>query len=462
MKVAMTINGTKQEHEVEPRVLLAQYIRDSAGLTGTNVGCDTTSCGACTVLLDGESVKSCTVLAVQADGAAITTIEGLATGSTLHPMQEAFRENHALQCGFCTPGMVMAALGLLQENPHPTEQEVRDGLGGQPVPLHRLPQHRQGHLGRGRVGGDGMTAVVGTPLRRKEDPKLLTGEARYVDDLAVPGALHASLVRSPYAHATINSVDVSRGPGRPRRGGRLQRRRPALGVGRSHAVRLAGDRGHEEPRAPAPRRDHRLLRGRRGGRGGGRDRKCRPGRGRAGGGRLRHPPRGHRLGGRPVGPGAGARGAGHQPLLHLGADPQPRGGGGGLRPGGPHRDRALHPAAAHPRRHGDPRRGRGPGGVRRRVHPLHRHPDPPHPEGPGRAHPRHLRDQAAGGGARRWAAGSVPSSTCTPRSCCAWPWPAGWAGRCAGARSASRTPTPPSTAGARSSTSSWPPTPTAR
>ncbi len=130
MRVALTINGSQHEHEVEPRVLLVQYIREQAGLTGTNVGCDTTSCGSCTVLLDGESVKSCTVLAVQADGAAITTIEGLATGNALHPMQEAFRENHALQCGFCTPGMVMAALSLLQENPRPSEEQVRTGLEG--------------------------------------------------------------------------------------------------------------------------------------------------------------------------------------------------------------------------------------------------------------------------------------------------------------------------------------------
>ena len=130
MKVVMTVNGTKQEHDVEPRVLLVQFIRENAGLTGTNIGCDTTSCGACTVLLDGESVKSCTVLAVQADGAAITTIEGLADGTTLHPMQEAFQENHALQCGFCTPGMVLAAISLLRENPNPSEDEVRMGLEG--------------------------------------------------------------------------------------------------------------------------------------------------------------------------------------------------------------------------------------------------------------------------------------------------------------------------------------------
>jgi aerobic-type carbon monoxide dehydrogenase small subunit (CoxS/CutS family) len=130
MKVSLTINGKKQEHDVEPRTLLVHYIRQQAGLTGTNVGCDTSSCGACTVLVDGESVKSCTVLAVQADGADITTIEGLAKDGVMAPMQEAFRENHALQCGFCTPGMVMAAVSLLKEHPSPTEAEVREGLEG--------------------------------------------------------------------------------------------------------------------------------------------------------------------------------------------------------------------------------------------------------------------------------------------------------------------------------------------
>ena len=127
----MTVNGVPYEDEVEPRLLLAQYIRDSLGLTGTNQGCDTTSCGACTVLLDGESVKSCTVLAVQAEGAEITTIEGMALpDGRLHPLQQAFRQNHGLQCGFCTPGMVMAAASLLKENPRPTAREVRVGLEG--------------------------------------------------------------------------------------------------------------------------------------------------------------------------------------------------------------------------------------------------------------------------------------------------------------------------------------------
>jgi carbon-monoxide dehydrogenase small subunit len=130
MEVTTIVNGVEHRSEVEPRTLLVHYLRDELRLTGTNIGCDTSSCGACTVHLDGESVKSCTVLAVQADGHSITTIEGLADGDTLHPMQEAFRQCHGLQCGYCTPGMVMAAVGLLDENPHPTEREVRLGLEG--------------------------------------------------------------------------------------------------------------------------------------------------------------------------------------------------------------------------------------------------------------------------------------------------------------------------------------------
>jgi carbon-monoxide dehydrogenase small subunit len=130
MRVAMTVNGQQQDHDVEPRTLLVQYLRDDCRLTGTKIGCDTSSCGACTVLLDGESVKSCTIFAAQADGAAITTIEGLAQGDELHPVQQAFHENHGLQCGFCTAGMVMATVSLLDEIPNPTEREVRYGLEG--------------------------------------------------------------------------------------------------------------------------------------------------------------------------------------------------------------------------------------------------------------------------------------------------------------------------------------------
>jgi aerobic carbon-monoxide dehydrogenase small subunit len=130
LQITLRVNGDNHHDDVEPRLLLVHYLRDVVGLTGTNIGCDTSSCGACTVLVDGESVKSCTMLAVQADGAAVTTIEGLATDGHLHPVQEAFRDNHALQCGYCTPGMVMATVSLLQELPHPTESEVRLGLEG--------------------------------------------------------------------------------------------------------------------------------------------------------------------------------------------------------------------------------------------------------------------------------------------------------------------------------------------
>ena len=130
MRIAVTVNGTPREAEVEGRELLVYFLRERLGLTGTNVGCDTSTCGACTVQLDGEAVKSCTVLAVQADGQEVTTIEGLATNGELHPMQQAFQDHHALQCGFCTPGMVMAATSLLEENPSPTEREVREGIEG--------------------------------------------------------------------------------------------------------------------------------------------------------------------------------------------------------------------------------------------------------------------------------------------------------------------------------------------
>jgi carbon-monoxide dehydrogenase small subunit len=130
LQIRLTVNGDPRELSVEPRTLLVHAIREGLGLHGTNVGCDTSSCGACTVLLDGESVKSCTLFAVQADGADITTVEGLARGGELHPMQRAFRENHGLQCGFCTPGMVMAAISLLRENPRPSGDEVRHALEG--------------------------------------------------------------------------------------------------------------------------------------------------------------------------------------------------------------------------------------------------------------------------------------------------------------------------------------------
>ena len=131
MNISMQVNGQQAVHDVEPRTFLVHYLRSYVGLTGTNIGCDTSSCGACTVLLDGQSVKSCTVLAAQAEGAAITTIEGLAApDGTLHPVQEAFRQHHGLQCGYCTPGMVMAAVSLIAEQPDLDEAAVREGLEG--------------------------------------------------------------------------------------------------------------------------------------------------------------------------------------------------------------------------------------------------------------------------------------------------------------------------------------------
>ncbi|MDE2774248.1 MAG: (2Fe-2S)-binding protein [Gemmatimonadota bacterium] len=128
--VRITVNGRRFEHEVEPRLLLAHYIRDLGGLTGTKVGCDTSQCGSCTVLIDGVSAKSCTTLAVQADGANVTTIEGLADGDALHPLQESFWDRHGLQCGFCTPGMILAAYELLRTNASPSDAEIRHGLEG--------------------------------------------------------------------------------------------------------------------------------------------------------------------------------------------------------------------------------------------------------------------------------------------------------------------------------------------
>ena len=128
--VTINVNGKLRTQEVEPRLLLVDFVRDRLGLTGTNVGCDTSQCGACTVLMDGQAVKACTVLAVQADGSSVTTIEGLAPSSGLHPMQTAFWEKHGLQCGFCTPGMILTAVDLLKRNPHPSDEEIRHGLEG--------------------------------------------------------------------------------------------------------------------------------------------------------------------------------------------------------------------------------------------------------------------------------------------------------------------------------------------
>ena len=217
--VAVTVNGEPREADVEARTLLVYFLRETLGLTGTNVGCDTSSCGACTVLVDGESVKSCTMLAVQAEGRAVTTIEAMADGDQMHPIQDAFHRNHGLQCGFCTPGMVMAAASYLKENPDPDGGAGAHGPRGQPVPVHRLPQHREVHPRRRRsderregVGGDMAVTerFVGQPVLRKEDPELLTGQARFVENLSAPGMVWMVVVRSPYAHAGLKRIDSSK------------------------------------------------------------------------------------------------------------------------------------------------------------------------------------------------------------------------------------------------------------
>ena len=152
-KITVTVDGATYVDDVEPRMLLVHYLRDAAGKTGTPIGCDTSNCGACTVLMDGASVKSCSVLAVQADGADITTIEGLANGEW-HPLQRAFHELHALQCGYCTPGMIMAAADLLRDNPNPSEQEIRDGLEGN---LCRCTGYENIVRAVHRAAGEGVT-----------------------------------------------------------------------------------------------------------------------------------------------------------------------------------------------------------------------------------------------------------------------------------------------------------------
>ena len=173
-KISLTVNGRAVTAEVEPRTLLVQFLREKLLLTGTHVGCDTSQCGACVVHVDGASVKSCTMLAVQADGASVTTIEGIANGAELHPMQAAFREHHGLQCGFCTPGMIMTALDIVaQHGTAVDEKTIRENLDGKPVPLHGLSQHRQGDRSRrprhGRRNPDRRGGISGArppPQRR--------------------------------------------------------------------------------------------------------------------------------------------------------------------------------------------------------------------------------------------------------------------------------------------------------
>jgi aerobic carbon-monoxide dehydrogenase small subunit len=165
VRVEARVNGERRVSEVEARTLLVYWLRDELGLTGTHVGCDTTTCGACTVHLNGEAVKSCTVLAAQADGAKVTTIEGLGTGDDLHPLQEAFWEDHALQCGYCTPGMIMAAADLLEINPDPSEEQVRHALEGNLCRCTGYHNIVKAVLSAARAGGDGGDAGPPEPAR---------------------------------------------------------------------------------------------------------------------------------------------------------------------------------------------------------------------------------------------------------------------------------------------------------
>ena len=223
-QVTLTVNGVEREVVVEPRRLLVQTLREDLGLTGTHVGCDTSQCGACTVHLDGRAVKSCAVLAVQADGHDVMTIEGMAPVGGLHPIQTAFWEKHGLQCGFCTPGMIMAAADLLDRNPDPTDDEIRHAIEGNicrctgyhnivaaireaastraPAPTRRparTPDRRHPMT----------TDVLGAPIKRVEDPRFITGKGRYLDDIKLPGMTYMAILRSPYAHANIRSIDTS-------------------------------------------------------------------------------------------------------------------------------------------------------------------------------------------------------------------------------------------------------------
>ena len=274
--VTVTVNGTTYEHEVPARRLLVHFLRDDLGLTGTHIGCDTGSCGACTVHLDGVAVKSCAVLAVQADGGAVTTVEGLGD-EELTPLQQSFSDHHALQCGYCTPGMLMSATALLAENPSPTEEEVKVGLQGNICRCTGYWNIVEAVVAAGK--GSSVTAVetegtttlqkgaVGQSIPRKEDRRLVQGQGVFFDDVKRHGMGYVHFVRSPYAHARIQVDRRQRGA---RAAGRLRhadRRR-----GRDPHRPLLPDRGgagrkREGLRARGRQGALRRRAGRRGGRG---------------------------------------------------------------------------------------------------------------------------------------------------------------------------------------------------
>ncbi len=219
MRLAVTVNGTEYAREVEPRLLLIHFLRDELGLTGSHWGCDTSNCGACVVWLDETPVKSCTLLAVMAAGKRIKTVEGLGTAGKLDPVQQGFAECHGLQCGFCTPGMMMTARWLLDRNPEPTETEIREAISA----------GRSAAAPAMRTSCGPYCGQAGTPVRRpmhdqhaygsvprKEDARFIRGRGSYVDDITMPGMLHGAILRSPVAHARISSVDVTAARAHPR------------------------------------------------------------------------------------------------------------------------------------------------------------------------------------------------------------------------------------------------------
>ena len=356
VRVTVAVNGEPAlDRDVEPRLLLVHFLRDTLGLTGTHVGCDTSNCGACTVHLDGEAVKSCTVLAVQADGAEVTTIEGMGRDDDLHPLQTAFWENHGLQCGYCTPGMIMAAADLLAHNAGPLGGGDPRGARGQPLPLHGLSEHRQGRAGRGRpdarsarpspAGGGVMSARprpertapggnghVGRSLQAQGGPAPDHGPGHLRRrHRAARACCYAAIVRSPEAHAT-HRLDRHLGG----QGGRGRRRR-------------LHRRGHGRPRRAVP--DGLGAAGRRGPRARPLAAGARQGRLRRPGGRRRPRPRQVRRGRR--------RRAGRRRVRPAARRRRPRGGARGRRadrPRGVRHQQGLRVVAARRRRRGGARR----------------------------------------------------------------------------------------------------------
>ena len=416
LPVNIKVNGVAFQREVEPRLLLVHFLRELTGLTGTKVGCDTSQCGACTVLVDGLATKSCTRLAVQADGSAITTIEGLAHDGKLHQMQESFWAKHGLQCGFCTPGMILASIALLAAHTEADGRSRAPRPRGQLVPMHRLPEHRPRGLRR-RGGGSTLMAarVFGSAIRRREDPRLITGTATYTDDLTLPGTLHAAILRSPHAHARITRIDTSKArSARWRRCG-LHRRGHRIDS-QADAVRLADSQFRTENRGiPAARERRRAIRRRLR-----RRRGCResiPGAGRR---------RSHRRGLRPAsrrrGSAEGGRCGGAPascrcprqsgvPLDRRGRRRRRR-----LRESGRHRQGPDHPAAADSDGHGTARGACAICGGHRRADRLEHDTEPAHPPLPRRRSSPAFPKTSCASSPRRSAADSAARSPRTRAS----------------------------------------------